>query len=159
LYTDSVFSVGIRSVFLGIYHTDTEGKFGGYISVSKRGQCPREVYKKGGDQYRPKYRKSSKSDTGKIPIPKKTAGNTAVYNSNLHTHYTNSHLYSKIFFFNLIQEYVYSKIFFFNLIQEKKIFFFNLIREYEFKRGFATGCFGHRVFLVTHNAVKYSNGH
>jgi len=28
LYTDSVFSVGIRSVFLGIYHTDTEGKFG-----------------------------------------------------------------------------------------------------------------------------------
>jgi len=26
LYTDSVFSVGIRSVFLGIYHTDTEGK-------------------------------------------------------------------------------------------------------------------------------------
>jgi hypothetical protein len=40
LYTDSVFSVGIRSVFLGIYHTDTEGKFGRYISVSKRGQCP-----------------------------------------------------------------------------------------------------------------------
>jgi len=27
-------------VFLGIYHTDTEGKFGRYISVSKRGQCP-----------------------------------------------------------------------------------------------------------------------
>jgi len=26
---------------------------------------------KGGDRYRPKYRKSSKSDTGKIPIPKK----------------------------------------------------------------------------------------
>ena len=40
LYTDSVFSVGIRSVFLGIYHTDTEGKLGRYISVSKRGQCP-----------------------------------------------------------------------------------------------------------------------
>jgi hypothetical protein len=40
LYTDSVFSVGIRSVFLGIYHTDTEGKFGRYISVSKRGPCP-----------------------------------------------------------------------------------------------------------------------
>jgi hypothetical protein len=37
LYTDSVFSVGIRSVFLGIYHTDTEGKLGRYISVSKRG--------------------------------------------------------------------------------------------------------------------------
>jgi hypothetical protein len=33
LYIDSVFSVGIRSVFLGIYHTDTEGKFGRYISV------------------------------------------------------------------------------------------------------------------------------
>ena len=33
LYIDSVFSVGIRSVFLGIYHTDTEGKFGWYISV------------------------------------------------------------------------------------------------------------------------------
>jgi hypothetical protein len=30
---------------------------------------------------------------------------------------------------------------------------------YEFKMGFATGCFGHRVFLVTHDAVKYSNGH
>ena len=30
---------------------------------------------------------------------------------------------------------------------------------YKFKRGFATGCFGHRVFLVTHDAVKYSNGH
>jgi hypothetical protein len=33
LYTDSVFSVGIRSVFLGIYHTDPEGKLGRYISV------------------------------------------------------------------------------------------------------------------------------
>jgi hypothetical protein len=30
---------------------------------------------------------------------------------------------------------------------------------YRFKRGFATGCFGQRVFLVTHDAVKYSNGH
>ena len=30
---------------------------------------------------------------------------------------------------------------------------------YKFKRGFATGCFGHRVFLVTHDAVKYSNEH
>jgi hypothetical protein len=36
----SVFSAGIRSVFLGIYHTDTDGKLGRYISVSKRGQCP-----------------------------------------------------------------------------------------------------------------------
>jgi len=95
----SVFPIGIRSVFLGIYHTDTEGKFGQHISVSKRGQCPPfpqkggngplfeklqpllekrgeergEVYEKGGDRYRPKYRKSSKSDTGKLPIPKKTA--------------------------------------------------------------------------------------
>ena len=34
-----------------------------------------------------------------------------------------------------------------------------LHNAYEFKRGFATGCFGHRVFLVTHDAVKYSNGH
>ncbi len=40
LYPESVFSVGIRSVFLGNYHTDTEGKLGRYISVSKRGQCP-----------------------------------------------------------------------------------------------------------------------
>ena len=31
LYTDSVFSVGIRSVFLGNYHTDTEGKLGRYF--------------------------------------------------------------------------------------------------------------------------------
>jgi hypothetical protein len=60
LYTDSVFSVGIRSVFLGIYHTDTEGKLGRYISIQKRG-----------GSNRPKYRKSNKSDTGKIPIPKK----------------------------------------------------------------------------------------
>jgi hypothetical protein len=37
----------------------------------KRGEERGEVYKKGGDRYRPKYRKSSKSDTGKIPIPKK----------------------------------------------------------------------------------------
>ena len=27
-------------------------------------------------------------------------------------------------------------------------------RSNEFKRGFATGCFGHRVFLVTHDAVN-----
>ena len=31
LYTDSVFSVGIRSVFLGNYHTNTEGKLGRYF--------------------------------------------------------------------------------------------------------------------------------
>ena len=31
---------------------------------------------------------------------------------------------------------------------------------HKFKRGFATtGCFSHRVFLVTHDAVEYSNGH
>ena len=97
LYPESVFSVGIRSVFLGKYHTDTEGKLGRYISVSKRGQCPPFSSKGGqwppfweaqppfgkkgggkggsiqkrGERYRPKYRKSSKSDTGKIPIPKK----------------------------------------------------------------------------------------
>ena len=40
MHPESVFSVGIRSVFLGIYHTDTEGKLGRYISVLKRGQCP-----------------------------------------------------------------------------------------------------------------------
>jgi hypothetical protein len=40
------------------------------------------------------------------------------------------------------------------------VLLFSLIfTRYEFKRGFATGCFGHRVFLVTHDAVKYSNGH
>jgi hypothetical protein len=33
LYTNSVFSVGIRLVFLGIYRTDTGGKLGRYISV------------------------------------------------------------------------------------------------------------------------------
>jgi hypothetical protein len=37
----------------------------------KKGGRRGEVYKKGGDRYRPKYRKSSKSDTGKILIPKK----------------------------------------------------------------------------------------
>jgi hypothetical protein len=26
------------------------------------------------------------------------------------------------------------------------------------KRGLATGCFRHHVFLVTHDAVNYSNG-
>jgi hypothetical protein len=31
--------------------------------------------------------------------------------------------------------------------------------QYEFKRGFATGCFGNRVIVVTHDVVKYSNGH
>ena len=30
---------------------------------------------------------------------------------------------------------------------------------YEYKRVFSTGCFGHHVFLVTHDVVKYSNGH
>ena len=39
--------------------------------LEKRGEERGEVYKKGGDRYRPKYRKSNKSDTGKIPIPKK----------------------------------------------------------------------------------------
>jgi hypothetical protein len=34
-----------------------------------------------------------------------------------------------------------------------------VVVRYKFKRGFATGCFGHRVFLVTHDAVKYSNEH
>jgi hypothetical protein len=29
----------------------------------------------------------------------------------------------------------------------------------KFKRGIATGCSRHRVFLVMHDAVKYSNGH
>jgi hypothetical protein len=33
LYTDLVFSVGIRLVFLGIYLTDTGGKLGRYLSV------------------------------------------------------------------------------------------------------------------------------
>ncbi len=32
LYTDSVFLVGIRSAFLGIYQTNTRGKLGQYIS-------------------------------------------------------------------------------------------------------------------------------
>ena len=33
------------------------------------------------------------------------------------------------------------------------------MKTYEFKRCLATGCFRHCVFLVTHNAVKYCNGH
>ncbi len=33
LYTDLVFLVGIRLVFLGIYQTDTGGKLGRYILV------------------------------------------------------------------------------------------------------------------------------
>ena len=37
----------------------------------KRGEERGDVYKIGGDRYQPKYRKSNKSDTGKIPIPKK----------------------------------------------------------------------------------------
>ena len=40
LYTDSVFSVGIRLVFLGILPTDTEGKLGWYISVLKKWREP-----------------------------------------------------------------------------------------------------------------------
>ena len=39
-----VYRIGIFgrywSVFLGIYHTDTDEKLGQYISVSKRGQWP-----------------------------------------------------------------------------------------------------------------------
>ena len=33
------------------------------------------------------------------------------------------------------------------------------VPAYKFKRGNATGCFRHRVFLVMHDAVKYSSGH
>jgi hypothetical protein len=40
LYTDSVFSVGIRSVFLGITNTNTEGKFGRYFRYQKFGGSP-----------------------------------------------------------------------------------------------------------------------
>jgi hypothetical protein len=118
LCTDSVFSVGIRSVFLGITNTNTEGKFGRYFWYQNFGGSPSKNWReplfptKGGprppfctfrppfeekkefprnfskkefpqnlkkvfppkltvQQYRPKYRKSSKSDTSKIPIPKK----------------------------------------------------------------------------------------
>jgi len=48
--------------------------------LEKRGEERGEVYKKGGDRYRPKYRKSSKSDAGKIQNThtEKTAGNTAI---------------------------------------------------------------------------------
>jgi hypothetical protein len=112
-----VFSVGIRSVFLGIYHTDTEGKLSQIFRIRNLAVAPQKIggsplfHKKGGggplfvhfalllkkkrnfrnfskkefprklknvfppkftvQQYRQKYRKSSKSDTGKIPIPKK----------------------------------------------------------------------------------------
>ena len=40
LCTESVFFGRYWSAFLGIYHTDTDGKLGRYISVSKRGQLP-----------------------------------------------------------------------------------------------------------------------
>ena len=45
LYTNLVFLVGIRLVFLGIYQTDTGGKLGRYISVYFFGGnpfCPRK---------------------------------------------------------------------------------------------------------------------
>ncbi len=83
LYTKSVFSSRYRLVFLGIYHTNTDGKLGRYKSVSKRGRLPPFFLKspfwgkkggtiqKRGERYLPKYRKPSKSDTSKIPIPKK----------------------------------------------------------------------------------------
>jgi len=52
LHTESVFFGRYRSVFLGIYHTDTDRKLGWYISVSKRGQWPpfssNPIWKKGG---------------------------------------------------------------------------------------------------------------
>jgi hypothetical protein len=47
LYTESVFFGRYWSVFLGIYHTDTDGKLGRYISVSKREQLPPFFLKRG----------------------------------------------------------------------------------------------------------------
>jgi hypothetical protein len=47
LLTELVFFGRYRSVFLGIYHTDTDGKLGRYISVSKRGQLPPFFLKRG----------------------------------------------------------------------------------------------------------------
>jgi len=40
LYTESVFFGPYRSVFLGIYHTDTEGKLGQYFRYQKIGGSP-----------------------------------------------------------------------------------------------------------------------
>jgi hypothetical protein len=40
LFTDLVFLVGIGWYFFGIYHTDTKGNLGWYISVSKFWQDP-----------------------------------------------------------------------------------------------------------------------
>ena len=40
LYTESVFFGRYRSVFLGIYHTDTEGKLGWYFWYQKIGGSP-----------------------------------------------------------------------------------------------------------------------
>jgi hypothetical protein len=101
LYIKSVFYSRYWSVFLGIYHTNTEGNLGRYISVSFFGGNPFFLQKggtgplfeeKGGhcplfDTASPpfaekrssrqisntdrKYQPPSKSDTGKIPIPKK----------------------------------------------------------------------------------------
>jgi hypothetical protein len=54
LYTESVFFGRYRSVFLGIYHTDTKGKLGRYIryqnfggSLSKKWREPPFSYKGG----------------------------------------------------------------------------------------------------------------
>ncbi len=47
LLTESVFFGRYQSVFLGIYHTHTNGKLGRYILVSKRGQLPPFFHKRG----------------------------------------------------------------------------------------------------------------
>jgi hypothetical protein len=47
LFSDLVFLVGIGWYFLGILPTDTEGKLGWYISVSKKWQEPLFPSKKG----------------------------------------------------------------------------------------------------------------
>jgi hypothetical protein len=48
LFTGSVFSVSIGQYFLGILPTDTEGKLGPYISVSKIWREPPFPYEGGG---------------------------------------------------------------------------------------------------------------
>ncbi len=47
LYIESGFFGRYRSVFFGIYHTDTDGKLGRYNSVSKSWQLPPKFLKRG----------------------------------------------------------------------------------------------------------------
>ena len=84
LHIESVFFGRYQSVFLCIYHSDTDGKLGRWFRYQKGGSGPlptplleKKEERKGGEmqkrgeRYRPKILIPSQSDTGEIPIPKK----------------------------------------------------------------------------------------